>query len=121
MFKSQNKKPEDQSKKILNANNEETKRNLCIKQIAYFQYKKTKESCSFDFDKYLLLIKDFETSSSIINKVIWVQTVNEILQVKNISIKQTPELLKVTVDGKVIVSRLLQFLNIPYKPVYTPA
>ena len=87
MFKSQNKKPEDQSKKILNANNEETKRNLCIKQIAYFQYKKTKESCSFDFDKYLLLIKDFETSSSIINKVIWVQTVNEILQVKNISIK----------------------------------
>ena len=88
MFKSQNKKPEDQSKKILNANNEETKRNLCIKQIAYFQYKKTKESCSFDFDKYLLLIKDFETSSSIVNKVIWIQTINEILQVKNVSIKQ---------------------------------
>ena len=87
MFKSQNKKPEDQSKKILNANNEETKRNLCIKQIAYFQYKKTKESCSFDFDKYLMLIKDFETSSSIINKVIWIQTINEILQVKNVSIK----------------------------------
>ena len=60
MFKSQNKKPEDQSKKILNANNEETKRNLCIKQIAYFQYKKTTSIAkSFIFLNYSIQIKLF--------------------------------------------------------------
>ena len=43
IFKSQYKKPEDQSKKIYNCTNEEAKQELCVKQIAYFQYKQTKD------------------------------------------------------------------------------
>lgn len=79
IFKSQNKKPEDQSKKIYNCTNEEAKQELCSKQIAYFHYKQTKESFTFDFDKFLINVKDIKNSASLKSRTIWIKLMKEII------------------------------------------
>ena len=79
IFKSQYKKPEDQSKKIYNCTNEEAKQELCVKQIAYFQYKRTKDNFTFDFDKFLISVKDIQNATSLKSRTIWIKLMKEII------------------------------------------
>ena len=73
-----NKSIDDLYKYIQKAENENSKKELCLKQIEYF--KKQTELNDYNFDEFCLIIEDLEKSKNIELNKIWIGLINEIVR-----------------------------------------
>ena len=73
-----NKSLEDLYKYIQKADNENSKKELCLKQIEFF--KNQNELNDYNFDEFCLIIEDLEKSKNIELNKIWISLINEIVR-----------------------------------------
>ena len=69
---------EDLYKSIQKADNENSKKDLCLKQIEFF--KGQTELNEYNFDEFCLIIEDLEKSKNIELNKIWISLINEIVR-----------------------------------------
>jgi hypothetical protein len=69
---------EDLYKSIQKADNENSKKDLCLKQIEFF--KGQTELKEYNFDEFCLIIEDLEKSKNIELNKIWISLINEIVR-----------------------------------------